>query len=237
MSEKVEKSPFKRVKQSIEELWDEFDSHFKLKEWDGKPFEHPQTDELKATKELLESPNYYEMIPSGEECTKDNSLYLTIDQQWFDKIASGEKVVEYREIKETVMGKYLDIRESPQEQIVLNPNLGEEFDFSLDSYNDGIFLFVPRYFEYLRLGVGYNKNRDTAVVRIKGICFMPERTYKGDIFRFDYMDESVTEEKYDAAAKKGMEAVQDLLYKADGPDTYWIMAIHLGEIVELNRGK
>lgn len=25
MSEKVEKSPFKRVKQSIEELWDEFD--------------------------------------------------------------------------------------------------------------------------------------------------------------------------------------------------------------------
>ena len=51
------------------------------------------------------------------------------------------------------------------------------------------------------------------------------------------MDESVTEEKYDAAAKKGMEAVQDLLYKADGPDTYWIMAIHLGEVVELNRGK
>lgn len=133
MSEKVEKSPFKRVKQSIEELWDEFDSHFKLKEWDGKPFEHPKTDELKATKELLESPNYYEMIPSGEECTKDNSLYLTIDQQWFDKIALGEKVVEYREIKETVMGKYLDLRESPQEQIVLNPNLGEEFDFSLDS--------------------------------------------------------------------------------------------------------
>ena len=58
MSEKVEKSPFKRVKQSIEELWDEFDSHFKLKEWDGMPFEHPKTDELKATKELLESPNY-----------------------------------------------------------------------------------------------------------------------------------------------------------------------------------
>lgn len=185
----------------------------------------------------MESPNYYEMIPSGEECTKDNSLYLTIDQQWFDKIASGEKVVEYREIKETVMGKYLDLRESPQEQIVLNPNLGEEFDFSLDSYNSGIFLFVPRYFEYMRLGVGYNKNRDTAVVRIKGICFMPERTYKGDIFRFDYLDESVTEEKYDAAAKNGMEAVQDLLYKADGPDTYWIMAIHLGEVVELNRGK
>ena len=51
------------------------------------------------------------------------------------------------------------------------------------------------------------------------------------------MDESVTEEKYDAAAKKGMEAVQDLLYKSDGPDTYWLMAIHLGEVVELNRGK
>ena len=39
----VEKSPFKRVKQSIEELWDEFDSNFKIKEWDGKPFEHPPT--------------------------------------------------------------------------------------------------------------------------------------------------------------------------------------------------
>ena len=200
-------------------------------------FEDGKIVQVNIREEMKRSYIDYEMIPSGEECTKDNSLYLTIDQQWFDKIASGEKVVEYREIKETVMGKYLDLRESPQEQIVLNPNLGEEFDFSLDSYNNGIFLFVPRYFEYLRLGVGYNKNRDTAAVRIKGICFMPERTYKGDIFRFDYLDESVTEEKYDAAIKKGGETVQDLLYKADGPDTYWIMAIHLGEVVELNRGK
>ena len=34
MSEEVEKSPFKRVKQSSDELWNEFESHFKLKEWD-----------------------------------------------------------------------------------------------------------------------------------------------------------------------------------------------------------
>lgn len=233
--EEIEKSPFKKMKQTFEELDREQRSHFRFAEWDGKPFEHHNTEELQATKELLESPNYYEIIPSGEECHKDNSLYLTIDQYWFDKIVSGEKTVEYREIKKGTASKYLDLRESSDGYQLFSPFLPEGAMVYPDAYNEGIYGFTPRYYEYLRLAVGYNKDRDTAVIRIKGFCFVPEMYYKGGVWRVDFMDESITDEMWAEAVNKGKYALQDLLYKPDGPETNWTFAIHLGEIVELNK--
>lgn len=234
---KEEKSYLKKVKMTVDELVDEQISHFRLNLWDGKPFEQPNPNEMKPTEAFLNSPNYFQVIPSGDPCSKDNSLYLTINQHWFDKIASGEKSIEYREIRDTTMNKYLDMRESSDGAILDNPNLPEEAEFYLQAYNEGIFNLTPRFYEYLRLGVGYNKNRDTAVIRIKGMCFIPDTYHRGGVFRFDLNNKRITGEMYEEAYKKGQEAVQDLLYKADGPDTAWIFAIHLGEIVDLKRGK
>jgi hypothetical protein len=41
------------------------------------------------------------------ELTKDNTLYLTIKQVYFDQIIAGTKKEEYREIKDTTYKKYL----------------------------------------------------------------------------------------------------------------------------------
>ena len=229
------KSPYKPVKQTIQELQEEQHQHFAVNIWGGKPFEHHNPDELKATELLTESPNYYEVIPSGRPSEKDNSLYLTIKQEWFDKIVSGEKTVEYRELKPTTINKYLDMRESSDGYVLVNPGMREDFELYPEGYNEGIFAYTPKYFEYLNLAVGYSKERDTATVRVKGIGFVPEHYHKGGPFRADFMDEGITDEKFREAAKKGMDAVQDLFYKADGPDTNWILAIHLGEVVEVHR--
>ena len=40
--------------------------------------------------------------------TKQNTLYLTIKQKYFDEIVAGTKKNEYREIKDTTATKYLD---------------------------------------------------------------------------------------------------------------------------------
>ena len=229
------KSPYKPVKETIEEMNEERRRRFKANLWDGEPFDHHNPDELRATKLLTESPNYYEVIPSGRPSEKDNSLYLTIKQEWFDKIVSGEKTVEYRELKPTTISKYLDMRESSDGYILSNPSMREEFEFYLEGYNDGIFSHSPKYFEYLNLAVGYSKERDTATVRVKGIGFVPERYHKGGPFRADFTDESITDEEFRKAARKGIGAIQDLFYKPDGPDTNWILAIHLGEIVDVHR--
>lgn len=43
--------------------------------------------------------------------TKENTLYLTIKQMYFDQIVEGKKTKEYREIKETTYKKYLEVDE------------------------------------------------------------------------------------------------------------------------------
>ena len=40
--------------------------------------------------------------------TKENTLYLTIKQVFFDQIVVGTKKEEYREIKDTTYKKYLE---------------------------------------------------------------------------------------------------------------------------------
>jgi len=42
-------------------------------------------------------------------------------------------------------------------------------------YNGGYYPFVPRPFKELYIAVGYSPDRDTALVKIEGITFHPER--------------------------------------------------------------
>ena len=45
--------------------------------------------------------------------------------------------------------------------------------FRVNSYNNGIYPFVPKRYKYLYLAVGYNKVRPTAIVEVKTISFKP----------------------------------------------------------------
>lgn len=208
------------VTKSAEELLADVDSHFRPTEWSGEPFAQPTPGDLRPSRALLESPNYYEVIPTGAPCRREDSLYLTIDQKWFDRILSGEKTVEYREIKETTARRYLDLRVSSDGPMVLSSYLPEGFVLSLEAYNEGIFPFLPRYYEYVRLEVGRRKDRDVAVLRLLGVCFIPEPYREGKVWRADLSDPSITEEQYEEALREGPEALKELLYRPDGPDTY-----------------
>lgn len=112
-------------------------------------------------------------------------LNLIIKQKWFDEILAGRKTEEYREVRPTTFKKYLkyvvndkvyDSLDDPE----LAP-LNGDFDFDVD---------VIKY-DAIRFYVGYNKDRDSALVEVKDafITFLTDENgedltyeYKGDIY-------------------------------------------------------
>lgn len=132
-----------------------------------------------------EETNAYDFI-GEEEPTKDNTLYLTISQKYFDAIISGKRDIEEREIKGTTYKKYLetDANDEPCFNKYLispeNPLFGD-----LYIWNDGKYPYSPKEsLRYLNLAVGYNKERDTALVELSGFRFKPTPTKNGIIPRF-----------------------------------------------------
>ena len=77
-------------------------------------------------------------------------LTLIIKQKYFDEILSGSKTVETREIRHNNFKKYCEL---------------DEEGFALFDEEKGI--FVPRKYDAIRLYVGYNKDRATALVEVK----------------------------------------------------------------------
>jgi len=105
------------------------------------------------------------------EPTLENSLYLPIKQIYFDEIIAGTKKEEYREINEGVTASRYLIKDT-RTKYKLNPQVTDvSKEYFVDDYNNGNFPFLPRDFKYLRLAVGYAKNRDTAIVEVKGFSF------------------------------------------------------------------
>ena len=73
-------------------------------------------------------------------------LSLIIKKVWFDEIIAGRKKIEYRELKQTTLSRYTWV-----------------------SNEDG-----KRYlkkFDAIRLNVGYNKNRESALVEVADTTF------------------------------------------------------------------
>ena len=192
------------------------------------PHPYPNTnvvDEL-----FLNSPNYFPMSKTNEPPTKENSLYLTIDQYWFDEIVSGRKNIEYRQVSETTLTRYYDIPKKKFAPVPINDLLPADTPLDICGYNDGIFVFVPRDYQYLRLGVGYRKDRDTAIIRLKGACSMPERMKDGRIYRF-----SDDQEQPKNAEFMTPDEYAEASYVENGELCYWTIGFELGEIVELNK--
>lgn len=77
-------------------------------------------------------------------------LNLIIKQKFFDEIIKGTKKQEFRDVRPTTEAKYLQLAED-----------GENYEVDEDGYPSTIKYDAIRFF------VGYNKNRDSALVEVK----------------------------------------------------------------------
>lgn len=152
------------------------------------------------------------------EPTKQNTLYLTIKQVYFDQIVDGTKKEEYREIKDTTYKKYLACDEEgypyfDDEKISADdPLAGDIF-----AWNNGVYPFFPKDdLQYLSLAVGYAKERDTALVEVTDITFRPLVGKDDKPARFHDDGENVS-------------------IDANGELCFWEVVFHLGKIVEVKR--
>lgn len=112
-------------------------------------------------------------------------LNLIIKQKWFDEILAGRKTEEYREVRPTTFKKYL--------KYVVNDKVYDSLDDPELAHLNGDFDFDVDVIEYdaIRFYVGYNKDRDSALVEVKDafITFLTDENgedltyeYKGDIY-------------------------------------------------------
>jgi len=158
----------------------------------------------------------YKVVNEGNQPpNKVNSLYLPIDKHWFTEIIEGRKDKEYREIKDTTVSRYLDLQQTKDIVFVRN-DAPDDLELDIMMYNNGFFPYFPRAYAYLKLAVGYSKDRALAFIEVKAISFEPTMDKNGDIVRFTF-DENVSNED---------------MYTPDGEATSWNMVYHLGKIVE-----
>lgn len=75
-------------------------------------------------------------------------LNLIIKQKYFDEIVKGTKTEEFREIRPNSQAKYCQLDE-------------DGYVVSVDG------VLQPRKYDAIRFYVGYNKDRDTALVEVK----------------------------------------------------------------------
>ena len=153
-----------------------------------------------------------------EKPNKENSLYLTIKQVYFDEIIAGTKKEEYRQIKDTTFKRYIDCDEKGYPYI--SDSVPEDAEIDILMYNNGEYPFFPKPYQYLSLAVGYAKERDTAIVEVVDITFLAIKDEDGKAIRYN-----IDEEK------------QMFVEHPDGFLADWYIVYHLGEIIEVKRKK
>ncbi len=156
---------------------------------------------------------YYEVVADKTVVPeKENTLYLPIKGVYFNAIISGEKTEEYREIKETTYSKYLQT--VGKEEFLLREDF-PDMDFGLYDYNNGFYPFLPKPYKYLKIAVGYETERDWAIVEVVGISFEPILYKNGAPLRF-------------------MLDVEQTIYHPEGDGAFWNIVYHLGKIIEFH---
>lgn len=98
-------------------------------------------------------------------------LSLIIKKKFFDKIISGEKKKEYREITPRTEKRYCE--------------LGED---GFCKEIDGV--FIPRHYDAIRFNVGYNKDRESALVKVNGAEIFLIEDENHEIITYDYNGET-----------------------------------------------
>lgn len=165
-----------------------------------------------------------EWVVSDEERvapTKENTLYMTIKQSFFDAIVSGEKTEEIREIKDTTYKRLLATEADGNLAVDTSAIFDEEGldKYFINAWNNGVFPFVPKDIQYLDLAVGYNKERDTARVEVVGYHFDPMKAPNGQVVRL-------------ADDEDGNPVVAP-----EGNQTFWMITFKLGKVLECHRAK
>ncbi len=133
----------------------------------------PEQTHVMVPKTAPEAAEPKTKVTAPTAMTKENTLYLPIKQIYFDQIIAGTKKIEYREIKETTAKRYLKTDNSGS--LITNPDCTKPGnEYYIDDYNNGKFPFLPKDIKYLNLAVGYDAVRDTAVVEVTNITFLPQ---------------------------------------------------------------
>ncbi len=119
----------------------------------------------------------YWSIEGEVEPNEENTLKLLIKQSLFDQIVSGEKTIEYREIKASTYKKFIECRRDGEpicnDALLTDENMDRDYDIHL--WNGGIYPFIPKVtLHYLQLTVAYKKQRETALVELDGFSFSPQ---------------------------------------------------------------
>ncbi len=102
-----------------------------------------------------------------EGINPEEVLSLTLFQDVFDAIESGEKTEEYREIRDTTASTFLE--KSPTGQFMLNPDAikdESELTAGFNSLNNGIFPFVPKKYKYLHFRTKHDGTADQMLVEL-----------------------------------------------------------------------
>lgn len=175
---------------------------------------NPQGSIKSVTQNYIEECDIKQVI----EPSKENTLYLPIKQIYFDAIIEGTKKEEYREIKPTTYKKYLECDENGYPYFddalidIDNPLCDD-----INVWNNGVYPLIPNdNHKFLHLAVGYNKERDEALVEIADVSFEPLSDKEGNVFRFD-------EENGKSFRSK------------NGKLCFWNIVYHLGRVLQIQR--
>lgn len=152
------------------------------------------------------------------EKTKENSLYLPIEQVHFDAILNGTIDKEYRSIKTNSFRKYLETEERDGRiKLYYMPELISEeklemHAFNFMYYNDGVFPYLPKEIAYL--DVVNTKDGNKMTVEVTNISFEPIKDKEGKASVISYDEEG------------------NPYRDENGEFTIWNIVFHLGKIMK-----
>lgn len=173
-------------------------------------------------------------MKSSTSVPVEKTLYLTIKQSYFDEIMAGTKTDESRRIKPTTYKKYL---QRDGNRLLYNQNIykinndkrpvncmdlyGDASccynpEYAITDYNNGVFPFLPIEYKLLKIGVGYMKGHDTAIIEIRHISFEVHKNLNGSEQRFDINQNG------------------KIIENPNGKHVIWRIVFHLGRIRKIN---
>lgn len=111
-------------------------------------------------------------------------LTLIIKQKFFDEIVNGRKSIEYRDVTRTNAKKLVQT---------------DENGYLIENQESNVSPYYPKNYDAIRFYVGYQKDRDTALIKVKNVVNKAVLTddgkfiYDGDPQSADFFVFSVNE--------------------------------------------
>ena len=105
-------------------------------------------------------------------------LNLIIKQNWFDEILSGKKTVEHREIRAKTAHRYVEYYDEDAKKVYKTYKEDEGGENTICR---------PIKYDAIRFFVGYSKDRDSALVEVKGaeIVILTDENGNDIVYEYD----------------------------------------------------